>query len=105
MKKITVALRKYVGDFAENKDAAKKIRLETVIPHLAAGDEIIFDFDGISGATQSFIHALLSEPIRMFQDVAYENLYYIHANRGTQEIISIVYRYMQESLNTGSINS
>ena len=104
MRKITVPLHKYVGDFAENKDAAKKIRTETVIPRLAAGDEVIFDFDGISGATQSFIHALLSEPIRMFQDVAYKNLYYIHANRSTQEIIAIVYRYMQESL-TGSINS
>lgn len=104
MKKITVPLHDYVGDFAENKDEAKKIRVNIIIPHLRAGDEVIFDFQGISGATQSFVHALLSKPIRMFQDVAYDNLCYINANRSTKEIISIVYRYMQESLSSGELS-
>jgi hypothetical protein len=42
MKKITVPLHDYVGDFAENKDEAKKIRVNIIIPHLRAGDEVIF---------------------------------------------------------------
>ena len=98
MKK-TIIMRKLVNDFAENKDIAKKLRIEEIIPALSKGDEIILDFDGVSGATQSFIHALISDPIRKLKDVAFDNLIYQNTNNDIREIISIVYRYMQESLN------
>ncbi|MBP7670677.1 STAS-like domain-containing protein [Candidatus Gracilibacteria bacterium] len=97
MKK-TIRLRKIVGDFAENKDIAKKLRIEKIMPDLSKGYQIILDFDGISGATQSFIHALISDPIRELKNVAFDNLLYKNANEDIREIISIVYRYMQESL-------
>lgn len=86
------------GDFAENKDIAKKLRIETIMPALSKGDEVVLDFDGISGATQSFIHALISEPICELRNVAFDNLVYKNANDDIREIITIVYRYMQESL-------
>lgn len=97
MKK-TIALRKIMDDFAENKDTAKKLRIEEIMPALSKGDEIVLDFDGMTGATQSFIHALISDPIREMKDVAFDNLLYQNANDDIREIISIVYRYMQESL-------
>jgi hypothetical protein len=103
MKKI-IKLQKLVGDFAENKDIAKKIRLEQIMPALLKNNEVVLDFDNMNGATQSFIHALISDPIRKFRGVAYENLFYKNANDNIREIISIVYRYMQESLN-GSDNN
>lgn len=96
MKSIT--LRDVAGSFAENKDVAKRLRLETLMPELAKGNKIVLDFEGVSGATQSFVHALVSDPIRKFGDVAFENLLYKHANDDIREIISIVYRYMQESI-------
>ncbi len=95
-------MRKVAGDFAENKDIAKKLRIEKIMPALSKGDEIILDFDGVSGATQSFIHALISDPIRELKDVAFDNLAYQNANKDIREIISIVYRYMQESLSGNS---
>lgn len=91
-------MRKVAGDFAENKDIAKNLRIETIMPALSKGNEVILDFDGVSGATQSFIHALISDPIRELKDVAFDNLAYKNANDDIREIISIVYRYMQESL-------
>ena len=97
MKKI-IRMRKTAGDFAENKDIAKKIRIEHVMPALLRNDDVIFDFDGVGGATQSFIHALLSDPIREFNNTAFNNLAYRNTNNDIKEIISIVYRYMQESL-------
>ena len=97
MKKI-IRMHKMVGDFDENKDIAKKLRIKQVIPALSKGDEIVLDFSGINGATQSFIHALISDPIRKFKDVAFDKLAYKSANDDIREIISIVYRYMQESL-------
>lgn len=97
MKKI-IKLRKLIGDFAENKDLAKRIRMEEITPALSQGAEVVLDFDGIQGATQSFIHALISEPIREFRDIAFDKLLYKNTNDNIREIISIVYRYMQESL-------
>jgi hypothetical protein len=101
MKKI-IKIQKISGDFAENKDIAKKVRIEEIMPALSKGDEVILDFNGVNGATQSFIHALISDPIRELKDVALDNLIYKNANNNIQEIVSIVYRYMQESLNNAA---
>jgi hypothetical protein len=97
MKK-NIKLIKTIGDFAENKDAAKLLRAEQIMPSLKKGDDVILDFKNVNGATQSFIHALISEPIRVFGNVAFEKLLYKNANDDIQTIISIVYRYMQESM-------
>ncbi len=93
-----IEMQQLVGSFAENKDIAKRIRIEQIMPALSKGKEVVIDFDGVSGATQSFIHALISDPIREFRDVAYANLAFKNANDDIRAIISIVYRYMQESL-------
>ena len=97
MKK-TIKLKTLIGDFGENKDIAKKLRIEKIMPELSKGNEIILDFSEISGVTQSFIHALVSDPIRELRDTALDNLAYANANKDVREVISIVYRYMQESL-------
>ena len=97
MKKI-IKIKQLAGEFAENKDIAKKVRITKIMPALSTGDEIVLDFAGVSGATQSFIHALLSDPIREFKEIAFDKLVYKNANEDIREIISIVYRYMQESL-------
>ncbi|MDR2463773.1 MAG: STAS-like domain-containing protein [Verrucomicrobiales bacterium] len=95
--KIVIKLRTLAGDFAENKEVAKKLRIEKIMPVLSKNGGVVLDFAGVSGATQSFIHALISDPLREFGEVALDNLYYKHANEKIQKIISIVYRYMQES--------
>lgn len=97
MKRI-IKLRGIVGDFAENKDIAKQLRVEEIMPALSKGEEVILDFAGVVGATQSFVHALISDSIRQLQHVAFDNLAYKNANEDIREVVSIVYRYMQESL-------
>ena len=97
MKKI-IHMRSYIGDFAENKDIAKKLRIEQIMPALSKRNDVELDFDGVNGSTQSFIHALISDPIREFKDVAFDNLIFKNANKDIQAVISVVYRYMQESL-------
>lgn len=103
--KIIIKLQEIVGTFAENKDLAKKLRIEEIMPSLFKDKEVILDFSGITGATQSFVHALISSPIREFRDVAFNNLVYKNVNEDIREIISIVYRYMQESLEGDSPSS
>jgi len=61
----TIKLADSVGSFAENKDIAQSLRKEAIIPTLEKGDEITLDFAGIDAATQSFVHALISDVIRI----------------------------------------
>ncbi len=93
-----IQMKELVGDFAENKDIAKDIRIHKLLPALKNDDAITFDFDGVSGVTQSFIHALVSDALRKYPDTVYDNVFFRNANEDIQKIITIVYRYMQESL-------
>ena len=86
------------GDFAENKDIAKDLRERELLPSLAKNQAITFDFENVTGATQSFIHALVSDALRKFSETAYDNIFFKNANDEVQKIITIVYNYMQESL-------
>ena len=94
----SIIIKDIAGNFAENKEIAKKLRIKIIMPKLSKGKEVIIDFNGVDGATQSFVHALISDPIRKFGDIAFDNLAYKNVNDDIREIISIVYRYMQESL-------
>lgn len=94
----TIKIYDLAGDFAENKDVAKELRLKSLLPALEDNRAITFDFDGVKGATQSFIHALVSDALRKYPDVVYDNVFYKNANEDIQKIITIVYRYMQESM-------
>ena len=97
-----IHLQPVVGSFAENKEKAKELRVNKIMPTLAQRKKVTFDFKGVDGATQSFIHALISDPIRKYGDEAYDKLYYKNINEDVKEIVSTVYRYMQESLDGGS---
>ncbi|MBU3918846.1 STAS-like domain-containing protein [Patescibacteria group bacterium] len=95
-----IEVKGLVGDFAENKDVAKELRIKKIIPTLRDGKEVVLDFSGVSGATQSFIHALISEPIRLFRDVALEKIHYKNCSDVVKEVIKTVSEYMQESLDS-----
>lgn len=98
--KILIKIKELVGDFAENKDIAKEIRVNDILPALADGKGVVLDFSGVSGATQSFIHALISEPIRQFHNLALDKMEYKACSDVVKEVIKTVYEYMQESLNS-----
>ena len=95
---IKIMMKPLVGDFAENKDIAKELRVDKLLPALENEDAITFDFEGVGGVTQSFIHALMSDALRKYPEAVYDNVFFKNANEEIQKIITIVYRYMQESL-------
>ena len=92
-----IIIKDYAGEFGEDKDVAREIRQTQIIPAIERGGTVTLDFGGMTGVTQSFIHALIAEPIMRFRDQAFEHLFYLDANSQIAEIISIVYRYLQES--------
>ena len=94
---ITIKLHKIVGDFAENKDIARDVRENELLPALEKGNEVIVDFGGVTGATQSFVHALISEAIRRHGSDVLDRISFKNCNEVVQKIITIVTEYMQES--------
>lgn len=94
---MVIKIQKKSGAFAENKDVARDIRLHEISPALAAGKRVTLDFADISGATQSFAHALISESIRQYGDSVYDKLEFKNCSQTVQEIINIVADYMEES--------
>ena len=94
MKKIKMHL--IVGKFAENKDVAKEIRINEIFPALEAEKNVTLDFEGVDSATQSFIHALISDVIRKKGINALDHIYFKNCNPTLQKIISIVTDYMQD---------
>lgn len=95
---ITIDLHKQVGSFAENKDMAREIRLSQIDPVLSNGDEVQLDFDGITLATQSFIHALISDLIRSHGINVLDRMIFQNCCNAVATLINVVCDYMQDGL-------
>jgi len=91
-----IELYKYVGNFAENKDIAKEIRINQIIPDLDMGEEVTINFDKVDSATQSFIHALISDVIRKKGLKILDRIYFKKCNETVRKLIEIVIEYMQD---------
>jgi hypothetical protein len=94
---INILLFERVGSFAENKDVARDIRLTRIIPALQQQQGVSLDFEHVDGATQSFIHALISDLFRKYGDEVLDRIRFKSCNGNIQKIIMIVIDYMQES--------
>lgn len=84
-----------LGAFAENKDIAREIRIKEIMPALEK-EEVILDFENVQSATQSFIHALISDVIRKRGINVLDSLYFKNCNETVKKIIEIVIEYMQD---------
>ncbi|MBC2701597.1 MAG: STAS-like domain-containing protein [ANME-2 cluster archaeon] len=84
------------GNFAENKDVARELRIKEIIPALENHQVVILDFNKVDSATQSFIHALISDIIRKEGYEIIDRLNYKNCNDTIKKIITIVTDYMQE---------
>lgn len=93
-----IALFSRVGAFAENKDIARNIRVNEIIPALNSGEEVVLDFENIEAATQSFVHALISDVMRKFGSEALDRMSFKSCSPTVKKIIGIVVDYMQEGL-------
>lgn len=92
----TIKLFPVTGSFAENKDIAREIRVKEIIPTLDKNKEITLDFKDVDSATQSFIHALISDIIRKYGIEILDKIFFKNCSDTVKKIISIVTDYMQE---------
>jgi hypothetical protein len=87
----------HAGDFAENKEVARRLRLDIIAPAIESGEVVELDFAGVTIATQSFIHALLGEVIRSQPEQALELLAFKNCSAAVKSTITLVADYMQNS--------
>jgi len=98
MKEIDIYERIGKKDFAENKDIGKDIRIEEIMPALEKNNKVILNFDRIDRATQSFIHSLISDPIRRYGDNSLELMLFKNCNDKVKAMIKIVLGYLQDAI-------
>ena len=94
---ISIHIKDSAGTFAENKDVAQDLRVRVLMPALARGEPVILDFQGAKGATQSFVHALISEPFRIYGEKTLDLIQFKDCNKFIKQIVTIVTEYMQEA--------
>ncbi len=93
---ITIKFFSRVGSFAENKDIAKEMRINEITPILSKNQEVILDFEDVESATQSFMHALISDLIRKYGSEVLDRISFKNCSDTLKRIIKIVVDYMQE---------
>lgn len=95
---ITIIVVTSSGNFAENKDAARDLRVQQLMPALKEGQEVTIDFEGVNLSTQSFVHALISDAIRVYGIDVLDQIVFKNCNQTLQTLINIVVDYMQAAI-------
>jgi len=90
---VEILLDPGANGFAENKDEARGIRLSKVVPALASGDNVILDFSKVRYATQSFVHALIGEPLQKYGESALDSIEFRHCTPQVKSVIELVVDY------------
>lgn len=89
----TIELQPGIAGFAEDKDQAKLIRLEILLPALEEGKDILIDFRHVKYATQSFIHALLGEVLYKYGEGVLDRIEFKNCTAQLQSVIELVVDY------------
>ena len=82
-----------VGKFAEDKDEARKIRVNQILPSLENKEKIVIDFEDVEFSTQSFIHALIGEPLKQYGENVLDSIEFKNCSTQLQNLIELVVNY------------
>lgn len=90
---VTIKLQADESGFTDDKDAAKKIRLNELLPALKADKQVVLDFTEVKSSTQSFVHALLGESLRQYRDIALERIEFHKCTPLMKSLVGLVVDY------------
>ena len=90
---IEIKIPSGIDGFVEDKDLARQLRKEQIIPALAVGKVVILDFSEVKYATQSFIHALIGEALKRFGEEALNHIEFRHCSQQLKSVIELVVDY------------
>jgi len=90
---VEVKVQDAVKGFAEDKDAAKRLRTYTIMPALSANKMVVINFSGVTSSTQSFVHALVGEALQKFGEVVLDRLEFRSCAPQVKSLIELVVDY------------
>ena len=90
---VQIVLKPGANRFAEDKEEARQIRLERVMPALERDDDVVLDFRNVSYATQSYIDALIGEVLQKHGEAALKNLEFKNCSGALKSVIELVVDY------------
>lgn len=79
--------------FAEDKDEARGLREQKILPALQVGEKIVIDFDHVEYATQSFIHALIGAALKQYGEAVLERIEFKNCSDQLEKVIQLVVDY------------
>lgn len=90
---ISIEIEGGPGGFAEDKDAARWIRIERILPALKRSQAIKLDFSSIRYATQSYVHALIGEALKRYGEDALERIEFKNCSPAVRSVVELVVDY------------
>lgn len=88
--KYYLSIENYFGPYAEDKQAAIKVRDERILPNISSGKKIIVDFNHVKSAPHSFLSALLATPVKRLGMKAYKKIHILNASPEIRETIDYI---------------
>jgi STAS-like domain of unknown function (DUF4325) len=85
------SVKNYFGRYAEDKDLAKKIRDEKLLPALDENKTLTIDFEEIVSAPHSLLNAMLATPIERLGLSAYKKIKIINAVPEIRETLDFIF--------------
>ena len=90
---IQIALSSNADGFAEDKEQARVLRVEKILPALARGEKLVFDFGLVRYATQSYVHALIGEALKKYGDRVLDDVEFKNCSKSVRSVIELVVDY------------
>lgn len=90
---VTIKLAGGTSGFAEDKDAARGLRVSKILPALNRGERIVLDFGGVNFATQSFVHALIGEALKRYGEDSLAKFEFKNCSPQLQSLVELVVSY------------
>src|SRR5258708_22532506 len=90
---MTLKTKGWGGDFGENKGLANRIRETVLLPGVEKGDLAVLDFGGVTGTTQSFVHALVSAVLQQHGEKVLDQLEFKNCQPGVRSVVLTVVEY------------
>jgi STAS-like domain of unknown function (DUF4325) len=81
------------GPVSQDKDKARELRKSRILPALASGRLVALDFSKVTTATQSFLHACLSEAIRIHGEEILDKVSFHGCAEDIRSLIGTVVEY------------
>lgn len=89
----TITIPAGADGFTEDKDQARKIRQDRLLPAIENGENVTLDFENVTYATQSFVHSLIGEALNQHGESLLEKVEFKNCSPQMRSLIALVVDY------------